>query len=151
MSGVPLETCWAFKKLWNNKFYYKAASCWYFYWASSYIYLLIRGWKNRAVRGSEYSPCSTKLYNEQWKTCRTAMYNWHYLKVRGKKRHLPPIIQLVFEWVRVTESEWVWQWCGGRTRREASSFPYVGLVFYLFSCVESGLCVLFWETLMYII
>jgi len=27
MSGVPLETCWAFKKLWNNKFYYKAASC----------------------------------------------------------------------------------------------------------------------------
>jgi hypothetical protein len=32
MSGVPLETCWAFKKLRNNKFYYKAASCWYFYW-----------------------------------------------------------------------------------------------------------------------
>jgi hypothetical protein len=32
MSGVPLETCSAFKKLWNNKFYYKAASCWYFYW-----------------------------------------------------------------------------------------------------------------------
>jgi len=32
MSGVPLETCWAFKKLWNNKFHYKAASCWYFYW-----------------------------------------------------------------------------------------------------------------------
>jgi hypothetical protein len=23
MSGVPLETCWVFKKLWNNKFYYK--------------------------------------------------------------------------------------------------------------------------------
>ena len=33
MSGVPLETCWAFNKLWNNKFYYKAASC-YFYWVS---------------------------------------------------------------------------------------------------------------------
>jgi len=32
MSGVPLETCWGFNKLWNNKFYYKAASCWYFYW-----------------------------------------------------------------------------------------------------------------------
>jgi hypothetical protein len=29
---VPLETWWAFKKPWNNKFYYKAASCWYFYW-----------------------------------------------------------------------------------------------------------------------
>jgi hypothetical protein len=23
MSDVPLETCWAFSKLWNNKFYYK--------------------------------------------------------------------------------------------------------------------------------
>ena len=32
MSDVPLETCWAFNKLCNNKFYYKAASCWYFYW-----------------------------------------------------------------------------------------------------------------------
>jgi hypothetical protein len=32
MSGMPLETCWAFNKLRNNKFYYKAASCWYFYW-----------------------------------------------------------------------------------------------------------------------
>jgi len=31
MSGVPFETCWAFNKLWNNKFYYKAASRWYFY------------------------------------------------------------------------------------------------------------------------
>ena len=30
MSGAPLETCWAFKKLCNNKFYYKAASCWLF-------------------------------------------------------------------------------------------------------------------------
>jgi len=32
MSGVSLETCSAFNKHWNNKFYYKAASCWYFYW-----------------------------------------------------------------------------------------------------------------------
>ena len=30
MSGVPLATCWAFNKLWNNKFYYKAASRWLF-------------------------------------------------------------------------------------------------------------------------
>ena len=34
MSGLPLETYWAFSKLWNNKFYYKAASCWYLYWIS---------------------------------------------------------------------------------------------------------------------
>jgi hypothetical protein len=30
MSGVPLETCWAFIERWNNKFYYKVASCWLF-------------------------------------------------------------------------------------------------------------------------
>jgi hypothetical protein len=31
MRSVPLETCSAFNKLRNDKFYYKAASCWYFY------------------------------------------------------------------------------------------------------------------------
>jgi hypothetical protein len=30
MSGVPLETCRAFNKRWNNKFYYKVAFCWLF-------------------------------------------------------------------------------------------------------------------------
>jgi hypothetical protein len=30
MSGVPLETCWAFNKRWNNKFFYKVASRWLF-------------------------------------------------------------------------------------------------------------------------
>jgi len=30
MSGVPLETCWAFNERWNNKFRYKVASCWLF-------------------------------------------------------------------------------------------------------------------------
>jgi hypothetical protein len=30
MSGMPLETCWAFNEQWNNKFYYKVASCWLF-------------------------------------------------------------------------------------------------------------------------
>ena len=28
MSNIPLETCWAFNVLWNNKFRYQAASCW---------------------------------------------------------------------------------------------------------------------------
>jgi len=32
MRGVPLETCWVIKKYWNNKFYYKVASCWFFLW-----------------------------------------------------------------------------------------------------------------------
>jgi hypothetical protein len=30
MSGMPLETFSAFNKRWNNKFYYKLASCWLF-------------------------------------------------------------------------------------------------------------------------
>jgi len=30
MGGVSLETCWAIKKDWNNKFYYTVASCWLF-------------------------------------------------------------------------------------------------------------------------
>jgi len=30
MSGMPLETCWAFNEQWINKFYYKVASCWLF-------------------------------------------------------------------------------------------------------------------------
>jgi len=30
MSVVSLETCWAIKKQWNNKFYYTVASCWLF-------------------------------------------------------------------------------------------------------------------------
>jgi hypothetical protein len=28
MIGMPLETGWAFNERWNNKFYYKDASCW---------------------------------------------------------------------------------------------------------------------------
>jgi hypothetical protein len=30
MSGVPLETFWAFNERWHNKFYCKVASCWLF-------------------------------------------------------------------------------------------------------------------------
>ena len=30
MSGVSLETCWAIKKHWNNKFYYTVPPCWLF-------------------------------------------------------------------------------------------------------------------------
>jgi len=30
MSGMPLETCLTINKFWNNKFYYKVASCWLF-------------------------------------------------------------------------------------------------------------------------
>jgi hypothetical protein len=36
-SGTPLETCWAFNERWNNKFYYKVASCWLFLPSTSAI------------------------------------------------------------------------------------------------------------------
>jgi hypothetical protein len=38
MSGVPLETCWAFNEQWNNKFCYKVASCWLFLLSQYIIY-----------------------------------------------------------------------------------------------------------------
>ena len=59
MSGVPLETCWAFNKLWNNKFYHKAAFCWYFYW----VFLSFLNWFSSFSPSSEFFfsflyPCS---------------------------------------------------------------------------------------------
>ena len=30
MGSMQIETCWAFNKFWNNKFYYMVASCWLF-------------------------------------------------------------------------------------------------------------------------
>jgi len=30
MSGMPLETCWAFSERWNSRFCYRVASCWLF-------------------------------------------------------------------------------------------------------------------------
>jgi hypothetical protein len=41
MSGMPLETCWAFSEFWNNKFYYKFASCWLFLLIQSKVYYRI--------------------------------------------------------------------------------------------------------------
>ena len=32
MGGVSPATCWAITKHWNNKFYPKVASCWFFLW-----------------------------------------------------------------------------------------------------------------------
>jgi len=46
--------CWAFKKLCNNKFYYKAASSWYFYWVKETVVLFL------------YSPSGTSLPVTVW-------------------------------------------------------------------------------------
>jgi hypothetical protein len=42
MSGVPVETCWAFNERWNNKFYYKIASCWLFILSRTWLSLVLR-------------------------------------------------------------------------------------------------------------
>jgi hypothetical protein len=60
MSGVPLETCWAFNERWNNKFYYKVASCWLFVLSNTTMHgfmniktilsdLLLRNWYHLTV------------------------------------------------------------------------------------------------------
>ena len=38
MSGMPLETCWAFNERWNDKFQYKVASCWLFLLSHTTMY-----------------------------------------------------------------------------------------------------------------
>jgi len=44
MSGMPLETFGAFNERWNNKFYYKVASCWLFLQSQN-----IKSYKNLSV------------------------------------------------------------------------------------------------------
>ena len=48
MSGIPLETCWAFNVLWNNKFRYQVPSCWLlllsYGWFCSEIYIALIYW-----------------------------------------------------------------------------------------------------------
>jgi hypothetical protein len=51
MSRMPLETCWAFNEGWNNKFYYKVASCWLFFLSHT------------AMHGS------TNIKKKKWKRC----------------------------------------------------------------------------------
>jgi len=48
MSGVTLETCGAFNKFWNNKFYYKVASCRLFL----LIHTTMQGFMNIKIKNS---------------------------------------------------------------------------------------------------
>jgi len=76
MSGMPLETCLAFNKFWNNKFYYKVASCW--------LFLLIRPLLLSTVTKMWGYPwiliehCYTKPHREcrivcRWRGCHISM------------------------------------------------------------------------------
>jgi hypothetical protein len=55
MSGVSLETCWAIKKHWNNKFYYTVASCWLFLYD---LYCDARIHEHQALHLIKMSPCA---------------------------------------------------------------------------------------------
>ena len=53
------------KKLWNNKFYYKAAPCWYFYWVSTVTLQLpsLNGAEGRVRKALKLVVWSLLLYH----------------------------------------------------------------------------------------
>jgi hypothetical protein len=92
MSGMPLETCWAFNEQWNNKFYYKVASCWLFLQSHTtmhgsrnikkkyiYIYIYIEFFVNKVSTGEISQSYRLRLiwmlihwkswYIGRWKRC----------------------------------------------------------------------------------
>jgi hypothetical protein len=54
MSGVPFEACWALNKLWNNKFYCMAASCWLFLLIQCPLSIVIWNLQHSSHRGLQY-------------------------------------------------------------------------------------------------
>jgi hypothetical protein len=73
MSGMPLETCWAFNKFWNNKFYYKVAS----YWLFLLIITAMHGYMNIKNTQIPLSACRVNLrfFYGSKKTAIISLYN----------------------------------------------------------------------------
>jgi len=84
MSGMQLETCWAFNEQWNNKFCYKVASCWLFLLIHQFLFTvfsmttlfanLINKWlKFRVLQDyvilSCYCVTSTNVFCSLFSTC----------------------------------------------------------------------------------
>ena len=59
MSDIPLETCWAFNVLWNNKFRYQVASCWLLLLRHNYITVYIP----RMYTQEDKMKCRLQKYN----------------------------------------------------------------------------------------
>ena len=74
MSGVSLETCWAIKKHWNNKFYYTVASCWLFLYDNQIVYLIPH--INREAWGS--------IIHENWRLWITSLSNLYHWRAQAK-------------------------------------------------------------------
>ena len=58
MSGMPLETCWAFNERWKNKFCYKVAICWLFLLK----YILIFKFLDSKLEEKGYAPRNSKAF-----------------------------------------------------------------------------------------
>jgi hypothetical protein len=94
MSGVPLETCWAFNERWNNKLCYKVASCWLF--LLNYISSQMR------VELITYL-CVSHTYLAQCPYFPTGGRNYHSLRVlvyTNRSRYLYSVLR------RITSKTW---------------------------------------------
>jgi len=79
MSGVLLETCWAFDKLWNNKFYYKVASCW--------LFLLIHTAIHWSMNIKAYVSFCCCLTSAIWRNCQSLTRSQTKHIIKGR-RHI---------------------------------------------------------------
>ena len=105
MSGMPLETCWAFNKIWNNKFYYKVASCWLFLLVQIIVY---RSYQNLCVRTPEphtsyyleinkgqcYTLCTKATYSNKISTLPGLEPTSHTHKLGGPKMTLTDLYNI---------------------------------------------------------
>jgi hypothetical membrane protein len=97
MSGMPLETCWAFNERWNNKFYYKVVSCWLFLLSHTAMHGSMNIKFINAKQATEihaYKNTKRKLYKTKaaiWfnKTCRDKQLTTNYIniKINGRLPH----------------------------------------------------------------
>jgi hypothetical protein len=94
MSGVPLETCWAFNERWNNKFSYKVASCWLFLLKHILVSQVHCVWQvvktptiilNNAIFSVHYEITWHPKIHSTGRILSLAMSNLVHILVRGRK------------------------------------------------------------------
>ena len=68
MSGIPLETCWAFNERWNNKLCYKVASCW--------LFLLNHATMHGSINIKSNNPLREKIIYIEWRSKQESGITW---------------------------------------------------------------------------